>query len=130
VIEFHLDVHTGVSPYMQIVQQVRHALRLGMLQKGDQLPTVKEVVAQIAINPNTVLKAYRELEHAGLVAARPGVGTFITGSLADPAIAAHAPLRRELRGWIVKARRNGLDEESIEALFRDAVRSARIEGVA
>jgi len=115
---------------MQIVQQVRDALRLGMLCEGDQLPTVKDVVARVAINPNTVLKAYRELEHSGLVAARPGVGTFVTESLADAAIAAHAPLRRELRGWIVKARRAGLDEESIEALFRDAVRSARIEGVA
>ncbi len=130
MIEFHLDSRSGVSPYMQIVQQVRHALRLGLLRKGDQLPTVKEAVARLAINPNTVLKAYRELEHAGLVAARPGVGTFVTGSLADASIAAHGPLSRELRGWIVKARRAGLDEESIEALFRDAVRSARIEGVA
>jgi DNA-binding transcriptional regulator YhcF (GntR family) len=130
VIEFHLDARSGVSPYMQIVQQVRHALRLGMLGEGDQLPTVKEVVGRLAINPNTVLKAYRELEHAGLVAARPGVGTFVTGSLADPSIAAHAPLRRELRDWIARARRAGFDEESIEALFRDAVRSARIQGVA
>ena len=130
MIEFALESRSGVSPYMQIVQQVRHALRLGLLREGDQLPTVKEVVARLAINPNTVLKAYRELEHAGLVAARPGVGTFVTGSHADPSIAAHAPLRRELRGWILKARRAGLDEESIEALFRDAVRSARIEGVA
>jgi GntR family transcriptional regulator len=130
VIEFHLDSRSGVSPYMQIVQQVRQALRLGLLGEGDQLPTVKEVVGRLAINPNTVLKAYRELEHADLVAARPGVGTFVTGSLVDPAIAANGPLRRELRGWIVKARRAGLDEESIEALFRDAVRSARIEGVA
>ena len=78
-IEFHLDSRSGVSPYLQIVQQVRHALRLGLLGEGDQLPTVKEVVARLAINPNTVLKAYRELEHAGLVAARPGVGTFVTG---------------------------------------------------
>jgi GntR family transcriptional regulator len=130
VIEFHLDSRSGVSPYMQIVHQVRQALRLGLLEDGDQLPTVKEAVAQLAINPNTVLKAYRELEHAGLVAARPGVGTFITGSLADPLIAAHGPLRRELRSWIVKARRAGLDEESIDALFRDALRAARIEGVA
>jgi GntR family transcriptional regulator len=130
VIEFHLDSRSGVSAYLQIVQQVRHALRLGLLREGDQLPTVKEVVARLAINPNTVLKAYRELEHAGLVAARPGVGTFVTGSLADPSIAAHGPLRRELRAWIVRARRAGLDEESIEALFRDAVRSAGIEGVA
>jgi GntR family transcriptional regulator len=130
VIEFHLDSRSGVSPYMQIVQQVRHALRLGLLSEGDQLPTVKEVVGRLAINPNTVLKAYRELEHSGLVAARPGVGTFVTGSLADPSIGARGPLRRELRGWILKARRAGLDEESIEALFRDAVRSTRIEGVA
>jgi len=130
LIEFHLDSRSGVSPYAQIVQQVRHALRLGLLREGDQLPTVKDVVARLAINPNTVLKAYRELEHAGLVAARPGVGTFVTASLADPAIAAHAPLRRELRGWLLKARRAGLDDESIEALFRDAFRGARIEGVA
>jgi GntR family transcriptional regulator len=130
LIEFHLDSRSGVSPYAQIVQQVRHALRLGLLREGDQLPTVKDVVARLAINPNTVLKAYRELEHAGLVAARPGVGTFVTASLADPAIAAHAPLRRELRGWLLKARRAGLDDESIEALFRDAFRAARIEGVA
>jgi GntR family transcriptional regulator len=131
VIEFHLDSRSGVSPYLQLVHQVRHALRLGLLREGDQLPTVKDVVARLAINPNTVLKAYRELEHSGLVAARPGVGTFVTGSsLADPALAAHGPLRRELRGWIVKARRAGLDEESIEALFRDAVHSARIAGVA
>ena len=131
MIEFHLDSRSGVSPYLQIVQQVRHALRLGLLREGEQLPTVKDVVARLAINPNTVLKAYRELEHAGLVAARPGVGTFVTdSSLVDPALAAHGPLRRELRRWIVKARHAGLDEESIEALFRDAVRSARIEGVA
>ena len=74
MIEFHLDGRSGVSPYQQLVQQVRHALRLGLLREGDQLPTVKDVVGQLAINPNTVLKAYRELEHEGLVAARPGVG--------------------------------------------------------
>ena len=74
MIEFHLDSRSGVSPYLQIVQQVRQALRLDLLRQGDQLPTVKEVVGQLAINPNTVLKAYRELEHEGLVSARPGVG--------------------------------------------------------
>ncbi|MFC7592111.1 GntR family transcriptional regulator [Nonomuraea antimicrobica] len=72
MIEFHLDGRSGVSPYLQLVQQVRHALRLGLLREGDQLPTVKEVVARLAINANTVLKAYRELEHEGLVA--PGQG--------------------------------------------------------
>src|SRR5450755_757369 len=82
MIEFRLDARSGVAPYLQLVHQVRQALRLGMLREGDQLPTVKQVVAQVAMNPNTVLKAYRELEHEGLVAARPGLGTFVTRSLA------------------------------------------------
>src|SRR3954464_8803135 len=94
VIEFSLDSRSGVSPYLQVVQQVRHALRLGMLREGDQLPTVKDVVARLAIKPNTVLKAYRELERDGLVSARPGVGTFVTRSLAGTSLAAHERLRR------------------------------------
>ena len=117
VIEFHLDGRSGVAPYMQLIQQVRQAMRLGLLTEGDQLPTVKDVVAKVAINPNTVLKAYRELEYEGLVAPRPGVGTFVTRTLTDESLAAHGPLRAELRGWLAKARAAGLDAESIEALF-------------
>jgi GntR family transcriptional regulator len=130
VIELHLDSRSGVSPYRQIVHQVRQALRLGLLSEGDQLPTVKDVVARLAINPNTVLKAYKELEHAGLVAARPGVGTFVTQTLSDGTLAAQPPLRRELERWLAKARRAGLDDESIEALFRDTFRAASERGVA
>jgi GntR family transcriptional regulator len=130
MIEFHLDPRSGVAPYQQLVQQVRHALRLGLLSEGDQLPTVKDVVARLAINPNTVLKAYRELEHEGLVAAKPGVGTFVTKTLSDSSLAAHGPLRRDLQRWLLKARREGLDEESIEALFRDTVRATSLRGVA
>jgi GntR family transcriptional regulator len=130
VIEFNLDTRSGVPPYLQIVHQVRRALRLGLLSEGDQLPTVKEVVARVAINPNTVLKAYRELEHDGLVAARPGVGTFVTRTLSDPSLSAHGPLRQDLGRWLDKARRAGLDDESIEALFRDTFRSASERGVA
>jgi len=130
VIEFHLDSRSGVSPYLQIVQQVRQALRLDLLRQGDQLPTVKEVVGQLAINPNTVLKAYRELEHEGLVSARPGVGTFVTGTLGGESLAAQGPLRQALQRWIVKARRAGLDDESIEAIFRDSFRSAAEEDIA
>src|ERR671910_344153 len=122
MIEFHLDGRSGLSPYLQLVRQVRQALRLGLLCEGDQLPTVKEVVARLAINPNTVLKAYRELEHEGLVAARPGVGTFVTRTLADTTLASHGPLRQDLRRWLGKARRAGLDDESIEALFQDTFR--------
>jgi GntR family transcriptional regulator len=123
MIEFHLDTRSGVSPYLQVVHQVRQALRLGLLREGDQLPTVKDVVARLAINPNTVLKAYRELEHDGLVGARPGVGTFVIRTLSDASLAAHGPLRQDLQRWLAKARRAGLDDESIEALFRDTFRA-------
>ena len=129
MIEFTLDGRSGVSPYLQVVQQVRQALRLGLLREGDQLPTVKDVVASLAINPNTVLKAYRELERDGLVSARPGVGTFVTRSLANESLAAHEPLRRDLERWLSRARAAGVDDESIEALFRSAFRSEQ-RGVA
>jgi len=130
MIEFHLDAHSGVAPYLQIVQRVRRALRLGLLEPGDQLPTVKEVVASLAINPNTVLKAYRELEHQGLVAARPGVGTFVTGSLGGGPRAALGPIRADLERWLAKARMAGLDRESIEDLFADCLSAAAEPGVA
>jgi GntR family transcriptional regulator len=130
MIELHLDSRSGLPPYQQIVRQVQRALRLGILRVGDQLPTVKEVVEHLAINPNTVLKAYKELEHAGLVAARPGIGTFVTATLHDGSFAAHGPLRQDLLRWLAKARRAGLDDESIEALFQDSFRSSADEGVA
>src|SRR5215469_8234983 len=123
VIEFHLDARSGVAPYLQLIHQVRQALRLGLLREGDQLPTVKDVVGLLAINPNTVLKAYRELEYEGLVSARPGIGTFVTRTLSDGSLAALGPLRRELQRWLGKARRTGLDDESIEALFLNTFRS-------
>ncbi|MGW6919150.1 GntR family transcriptional regulator [Kitasatospora sp. NPDC054939] len=130
VIEFHLNSRSGLSPYQQLVQQVRHALRLGLLKEGDRLPTVKDVAKQMAVNPNTVLKAYRELEHDGLVAARPGVGTFVTRTLADSTLAAQGPLRKDLQRWLTKARLAGLDDESIEALFMNTFRNAAGEDVA
>jgi GntR family transcriptional regulator len=130
VIEFHLDARSGVAPYRQLIHQVRQALRLGLLREGDQLPKVKDVVARLAINPNTVLKAYRELEYEGLAAARPGIGTFVTGTLDGGPLAAHEPLRRELQRWLGRARRAGLDDESIEALFASTFRSAAEEDIA
>src|SRR6202167_351782 len=130
MIEFHLDARSGVAPYRQLIHQVRHALRLGLLNEGDQLPKVKDVVAGLAINPNTVLKAYRELEYEGLVAARPGIGTFVTGTLDGGPLAARGPLRRDLERWLAKARRAGLDDESIEALFASTFRSVSEEDIA
>ena len=124
MIEFHLDSRSGVAPYLQLIQQVRQALRLGLLREGDQLPTVKEVSGALAINPNTVLKAYRELEYEGLAAAKPGVGTFVTKTMTDESIAAHQHLAQDLLKWYRQARAAGLDTESIDAIFQRTVRSA------
>ncbi|MFC9249467.1 GntR family transcriptional regulator [Streptomyces sp. NPDC057136] len=123
MIEFHLDARSGVAPYMQLIHQVRQALRLGLLSEGDRLPTVKDVATKVAINPNTVLKAYRELEYEGLVAKKPGVGTFVSGTLSDASLSEHEPLRQELLRWLDKARSAGLNEESIEALFLSTFRT-------
>jgi GntR family transcriptional regulator len=130
MIEFHLDPRSGVAPYLQIVQQVKEALRLGLLDVGDQLPTVRQVVAVLAINPNTVAKAYRDLERQGLVAAQPGRGTFITNTLATPSLEHHAALRRELERWIEVAEQAGLDDESIRALISTTLRKALARRVA
>ncbi len=125
MIEFHLDARSGVAPYQQLIQQVRHAMRLGLLKEGDRLPTVKEVVARVAINPNTVLKAYRELEYEGLVKPRPGLGTFVTRTLGgdDDSRAAHEPLRLALTEWLGQARKAGLDDEDVEALLLSTFRA-------
>jgi GntR family transcriptional regulator len=128
--DFHLDQRSGLPVYLQIVQQVKDALRLGLLDVGDQLPTVREVVAQLAINPNTVAKAYRELERDGLVSATPGRGTFIAATLADASIEYHQELQRALFAWFREAQRAGLDEESIRALIANAMREAFVRRVA
>ena len=121
MLTLRLDTRSGVPTYLQIVQQVRHALVAGVLRPGDQLPTVKEVVTQLAINPNTVFKAYRELERDGLVQGRPGAGTFVLRRPPGPPPGAHAVLARSLARWVVDARAAGLDDTSIEALLRDTL---------
>ena len=118
MIEFRIDRRSGVSTYLQLVHQVRHALRLGLLTPGDRLPTAKEVVAATAINPNTVLKAYRELEREGLVEPRPGLGTFVRRSLAQPELASDGPLRTTLTAWVGRAHAAGLEREDVEALIK------------
>jgi GntR family transcriptional regulator len=117
MIDFHLDRGSGVSTYLQLVHQVKHALRLGLLEPGERLPTAKEVVAKLAINPNTVLKAYRELEREGLVAGKQGLGTFVQRSLGGASFAEHTRLRTSLNAWVRDSREAGLDQEDLEALF-------------
>jgi GntR family transcriptional regulator len=121
-IEFRLDATSGVPTYLQLVHQVEHALRLGYLEPGDQLPKVRDVVASLAINPNTVLKAYRELETKGLTAGRPGQGTFIQATLNQVALPELTTLRRSLLRWLSTADAAGLDDEGVVALFTSALR--------
>lgn len=119
MIEYRIDRRSGVATYLQIVQQTKQALRLGLLEPGDKLPTAREVVEATAINPNTVLKAYRELEREGLAEGRRGLGTFVRGTLGGGA--ADSPLRAQLRAelatWAERARAAGLERDDLSALF-------------
>lgn len=123
VIEFRIDRHSGVSTYLQIAAQVKQAMRMGLLGPGDKLPTAREVVEATRVNPNTVLKAYRELEHEGLVEGRRGMGTFITASLATSFARPDAPLRQDLDQWMGRAVDEGLSVDEVDAIYTD-VRSA------
>jgi GntR family transcriptional regulator len=130
VIEFHLEARSGVPTYLQLVQQVRQAVQLGILRPGDQLPTVKEVVGSLAINPNTVLRAYRELDLEGLVEARRGVGTFIAEAVQPLPPDDVKDLRKELERWVSRSRSAGLDDDNMWALFADTLRPPAVSRVA
>src|ERR1700744_4435838 len=130
MISFRVDGRSEAPPYLQIVRQVRQALRMGVLRVGDQLPSVREVVAATAINPNTVLKAYRDLEHEGLVEARAGHGTFVRSRPPGPPPDTYSRLGRTLAGWVREARAAGLDDEAIESLLRVTLQPAAEEDIA
>ena len=127
MISFRVDSRSVTPPYLQIVQQVRQALRMGLLDAGDKLPAVREVVAATAVNPNTVLKAYRDLEREGLIEARPGHGTFVLKRPPGPPPGTHSRLGRSLARRVRQAREAGLDDESIESLLRVTLRAAADE---
>jgi GntR family transcriptional regulator len=130
VITFRVDGHLAVPSYLQIVRQVQQALRMGVLRVDDRLPTVREVVAATAVNPNTVLKAYRELERSGLVRPRPGVGTFVVARPPGPPPGTHERLARTLSRWVDSARAAGLDDDSMESLLRAVLSEAAGEDTA
>ncbi len=121
MINFHVDRTSSVPAYAQLIRQVREGLRMGLLRPGDQLPTVRSVVTSCTVNPSTVLKAYRELELSGLVEARQGAGTFVSGRLGDADPHVMARLRRGLTRWLDQAREAGLEEEDVQALFASVI---------
>jgi GntR family transcriptional regulator len=129
-ISFQLNQTSGIPAYLQIMQQVEQALRMGTLRPGDQLPTVKQVVAEVTVNPNTETKAYRELEHAGLVEGRQGVGTFVVRRPHGPPPEEQMRVARGLGRWIETARAAGLDEQAMEAMLRSLLRAELGRGVA
>jgi GntR family transcriptional regulator len=121
MITFHVDRADSVPAYAQLIRQVREALRMGLLHPGDQLPTVRSVVTSCTVNPSTVLKAYRELELAGLVEARQGSGTFVSGTLGDADPHVMARLRSGLARWLGQAREAGLEAEDVQALIASVI---------
>lgn len=128
---FRLDVASGVPPYLQLVQQVRQAVLLGFLRPGDRLPLIREVVETLAINPNTVAKAYRQLEQESLVTGRPGQGTFINDApSATISPATYTALRRGLQTWLRRAYATGLDEQAVNGLFSTVHHEVKAEAVA
>jgi GntR family transcriptional regulator len=119
---FRLDPRSGVPTYLQLVQQVENAIRLGYLRRGDQIPRIKDVVSSLSINPNTVVKAYKDLEQKGLIGARPGLGTFVEAEPKTVGLRELTTLRRDLvTGWLRDAAASGLDEDGIVALFTSAL---------
>jgi GntR family transcriptional regulator len=128
MIAFYLEPGSGVPAYLQLVRQVEHAIRLGRLRAGDQLPSVRDVVSALGINPNTVVKSYREMESRRLVDSRPGRGTFIADLAAAGAATAPATIpaavARGLRDWITRARASGLARDDLAALFDEELRNA------
>ena len=129
MIEFHLDPRSGVAPYLQIVQQVKEALRLGLLDVGDQLPTVREVVAELAINPNTVARAYEALERDGVIVRRQGSGCFVTGETSALRLEERRKrLDQLVQRAVTEAFHLGLDGEDVRAAIERHLKRQAVPG--
>src|SRR5450759_1262179 len=131
MIHLRLEPRSGLPPYLQLVKQIRYAVRNGTLLPGMRLPAAREVVSSLAINPNTVFKAYTELEREGLIISRPGQGTFVAADAPHPIDdQVQRKLRRALESWLGAALKGGLDREVALAMFTQALVAAYVEGVA
>lgn len=128
MLAFAIDLKSSVPTYVQLQQQVKHAMRTGVLRPGEQLPSAREVVLLLSINPSTVLKAYKELEHDGLIEVRQGQGTFVAADLMTVAPADLARVRRELGKWIAAAGGTGMERDDMLELFTAEINAATHRG--
>ena len=112
---FRIDPRSGVPLYLQLIEQVRHAIEIGALRAGDQLPGMRKLAEELVMNPNTVAKAYREMEHAGLIELRHGAGAFVTGgrAVSPPGIQKGRAITRRA---VTTLRGLGLDPGAIRRL--------------
>ena len=111
-----INAQSGVPIYLQLIEQVRHAVETGALRAGDQLPGIRKVAEDLVINPNTVAKAYREMEHVGLITLRHGAGAFVAEAVQHAAPKDMQKGRVVLQRAIAAARGFGLDEGEIRRL--------------
>jgi len=114
---FTLNLNSGQPLYLQLMQQIRHAIETGVLQPGDNLPGVRTLAQQLVISPNTVVKAYSELEHEGLLDLRHGSGAYVSGRRLKKRKADRLRQAQErVRSLVEKLQREGLSEEEIHRL--------------
>jgi GntR family transcriptional regulator len=118
-----VDPRSGVPIYLQIIEQIKRSIALGVLQAGEQLPTVKQLALDLTVNPNTVAKAYRELERDQVIETAPGRGSFVraNGVAESTKVAASDVARRAIDGCMREARSMGLDADEVREICLAAV---------
>jgi len=118
---FRSDPSSGVPVYVQIVEQVKHAIDVGALRHGDQLPAIRRVAEDLVINPNTVAKAYRELEHDGVIELRQGAGAFVSEGARAGRVAQARAAQPVLQAALERLAASGLTTDEIRRLFEAAL---------
>jgi len=108
---------SGVPIYLQLMEQVKHAVETGALRAGEQLPGIRKAAEELVVNPNTIAKVYRELEHEGVIELRQGAGAFVARSGRNRAAEKHRRAQPALAAAVESAREIGLSDEEIRRLF-------------
>lgn len=126
---FRLNPQSGVPIYLQLIEQVKHGIENGALRPGDQLPGIRKLAESIPMNPNTVAKAYKELEHMGLVELRQGSGAFIAEGLDTKELTDRMQSARPIvEKAIEKLLQLGLSEEEVRRLIEAELAARKVEG--